>query len=290
MKILITGSNGQLGRELVNQLESINQSIKQPKYDVLPATRDDLDISNQTNVDSFIAYNKPDVIINCAAYTKVDACEDNIETAYKINALGARNLAIASEKVNAKLVHISTDYVFNGLSKHPYREDNKTEPNSVYGNSKFMGEKFVEQFSHKYFILRTAWLYGNGNNFVKTMIRLSSENKEINVVDDQFGSPTSTIDLAKVIIKIMETEHYGVYHATCEGECSWYDFAKKIFELKNIDIKVNPIKSKDFKCKAQRPPYSVLDNFMLRLIGLNSFRNWEESIEEYLKRYDISEN
>ncbi|MGO1043836.1 dTDP-4-dehydrorhamnose reductase [Clostridioides difficile] len=287
MKILITGSNGQLGRALVNQLESINQSIKQPKYDVLPTTRDDLDISNQTNVDSFIAYNKPDVIINCAAYTKVDACEDNIETAYKINALGARNLAIASEKVNAKLVHISTDYVFNGLSKHPYREDNKTEPNSVYGNSKFMGEKFVEQFSHKYFILRTAWLYGNGNNFVKTMIRLSSENKEINVVDDQFGSPTSTIDLAKVIIKIMETEHYGVYHATCEGECSWYDFAKKIFELKNIDIKVNPIKSKDFKCKAKRPPYSVLDNFMLKLIGLNSFRNWEESIEEYLKRYDI---
>lgn len=290
MKILITGSNGQLGRELVNQLESINQSIKQPKYDVLPATRDDLDISNQTNVDSFIAYNKPDVIINCAAYTKVDACEDNIETAYKINALGARNLAIASEKVNAKLVHISTDYVFNGLSKNPYREDNKIEPNSVYGNSKLMGEKFVEQFSHKYFILRTAWLYGDGNNFVKTMIRLSKENKEVNVVDDQFGSPTSTVDLAKVIINIMETEHYGVYHATCKGECSWYNFAKKIFELKNIDIKVNPIKSKDFKCKAKRPPYSVLDNFMLRLIGLNSFRNWEESIEEYLKRYDISEN
>ncbi|UWD48944.1 dTDP-4-dehydrorhamnose reductase [Clostridioides difficile] len=289
MKILITGSNGQLGRELVNQLESINQSIKQPKYDVLPTTRDDLDISNQTNVDSFIVYNKPDVIINCAAYTKVDECEDNIETAYKINALGARNLAIASEKVSAKLVHISTDYVFNGISKHPYREDNKTEPNSVYGNSKLMGEKFVEQFSHKYFILRTAWLYGNGNNFVKTMIKLSSENKEVNIVDDQFGSPTSTVDLARVIIKIMETEYYGVYHATCEGECSWYDFAKKIFELKNIDIKVNPIKSKDFKCKAQRPLYSVLDNFMLKLIGLNLFRKWEESIEEYLNKYDRSE-
>lgn len=289
MKILITGSNGQLGRELVNQLESINQSIKQPKYDVLPTTRDDLDISNQTNVDSFIVYNKPDVIINCAAYTKVDECEDNIETAYKINALGARNLAIASEKVSAKLVHISTDYVFNGISKHPYREDNKTEPNSVYGNSKLMGEKFVKQFSHKYFILRTAWLYGDGNNFVKTMIKLSSENKEVNIVDDQFGSPTSTVDLARVIIRIMETEHYGVYHATCEGECSWYDFAKKIFELKNIDIKVNPIKSKDFKCKAQRPPYSVLDNFMLKLIELNLFRQWEESIEEYLNKNDISE-
>ncbi|MCC0657939.1 dTDP-4-dehydrorhamnose reductase [Clostridioides sp. ES-S-0123-01] len=287
MKILITGSNGQLGRELVNQLESINQSIKQVKYDILPTTRDDLDISNQANVDSFITYNKPDVIINCAAYTKVDACEDNIETSYKINSLGARNLAIASKKVNAKLVHISTDYVFNGISKYPYKEDNKTEPNSVYGKSKLMGEKFVEQFSHKYFILRTAWLYGDGNNFVKTMIKFSKQNKEVNVVDDQFGSPTSTVDLAKVIINIMETENYGVYHATCEGECSWYDFAKKIFELKNIDIKVNPIKSKDFKSKTQRPQYSVLDNFMLKLIGLNSFRRWEESIEEYLKKYDI---
>ncbi|MCC0641127.1 MULTISPECIES: dTDP-4-dehydrorhamnose reductase [unclassified Clostridioides] len=288
MKILITGSNGQLGRELVNQLESINQSIKQVKYDILPTTRDDLDISNQANVDSFITYNKPDVIINCAAYTKVDACEDNIETSYKINSLGARNLAIASKKVNAKLVHISTDYVFNGISKYPYKEDNKTEPNSIYGKSKLMGEKFVEQFSHKYFILRTAWLYGDGNNFVKTMIKFSKQNKEVNVVDDQFGSPTSTVDLAKVIINIMETENYGVYHATCEGECSWYDFAKKIFELKNIDIKVNPIKSKDFKSKTQRPQYSVLDNFMLKLIGLNSFRKWEESIEEYLKEYDIS--
>lgn len=283
MKILITGSNGQLGKELVNQLKSINQSTNQLKYTILATTRDDLDISNQISVDDFILYNKPDVVINCAAYTKVDGCEDNIEIAYKINSLGVRNLAIASEKVNAKLVHISTDYVFNGFSKYPYREDNKTEPNSVYGKSKLMGEKFVEQFSHKYFILRTAWLYGDGNNFVKTMIKLSLENKEVNVVNDQFGSPTSTVDLAKVIIRIMETENYGIYHATCEGQCSWYDFAKKIFELKKIDIKVNPIKSSDFKSKVQRPQYSVLDNFMLKLIGLNSFRAWEESIGEYIK-------
>lgn len=288
MKILITGSNGQLGRELVNQLESINQIVNQPRYLILSTAKNDLDISNQADVDNFISYNKPDIIINCASYTKVDACEDNIETAYKINALGARNLAIASKKVNAKIVHISTDYVFNGLSRHPYREDAKTEAISVYGKSKLMGEKFIEQFSHKYFILRTAWLYGDGNNFVKTMISISSENKEISVVDDQFGSPTSTVDLAKVIISLMETNSYGVYHATCEGECSWYDFARKIFELKNIDIKVNPIKSKDFKSKAQRPSYSVLDNFMLKLIGLNSFRKWEESIEEYLNKYNIS--
>ncbi|HFL3608258.1 TPA: dTDP-4-dehydrorhamnose reductase [Clostridioides difficile] len=289
MKILITGSNGQLGKELINQLKAINQSISQAKYTIFATTRNDFDISNNNNVDNFILHNKPDVVVNCAAYTKVDACEDNIEIAYKINALGARNLAIASEKVNAKLIHISTDYVFNGFSKYPYREDNKTEPNSVYGKSKLMGEKFVEQFSHKYFILRTAWLYGNGNNFVKTMIKLSLENKEVNVVDDQFGTPTSTVDLAKIIIRIMETEYYGVYHATCEGECSWYDFAKKIFELKNIDIKVNPIKSNELKCKAQRPLYSVLDNFMLKLIGLNFFRKWEESVEEYLERYNMNE-
>ncbi|NMS89707.1 dTDP-4-dehydrorhamnose reductase [Clostridioides difficile] len=288
MKVLITGANGQLGRELVKQLEEINKSMNQLKYSILATTRNDLDISNQTNVDNFILYNKPDIVINCASYTKVDECESHIDVAYKINALGARNIAIASEKVNANLVHISTDYVFNGLSKCPYKEDDKTESISVYGKSKLMGERFVEQFSNKYFIFRTAWLYGDGNNFVKTMIKLSEENKEVNVVDDQFGSPTSTVDLTRVIIKLMETKNYGVYHATCEGECSWYDFAKNIFELKNIDIKVNRIKSKDFKSKVQRPQYSVLDNFMLKLIGLNSFRKWEESIEEYLKEYDIN--
>ncbi len=231
-----------------------------------------------------------------------------------------RNLAIACEKVGAKFVQVSTDYVFDGSGTRPYREDDATCPNSIYGTSKLMGENFTKEFSSKYFIVRTAWLYGEGNNFVRTMLKLSETNKELNVVNDQIGSPTSTVDLAKVIIDLIHTEHYGTYHGTCEGQCSWYDFAKKIFEisnidikvnpvtsdefkrptcegqcswydfakkifeLKNIDIKVNPVTSEEFKRPAPRPAYSVLDNFMLKLVGLNSFRNWEDSLKEYLDK------
>ena len=147
-----------------------------------------------------------------------------------------------------------------------------------------MGEEFTKQFCSKYFIVRTAWLYGEGNNFVRTMIKLAETNKELNVVDDQVGSPTSTVDLAKAIIDLIGTEYYGTYHGTCEGQCSWYDFAKKIFEIKNIDIKVNPVTSEEFKRPAPRPAYSVLDNFMLKLVNLNTFRNWEESLKEYLEK------
>lgn len=153
-----------------------------------------------------------------------------------------------------------------------------------------MGEQFTKEFCSKYFIVRTAWLYGNGNNFVKTMLKLSGNNKELNVVNDQFGSPTSTVDLAKAIIDLINTEYYGTYHGTCEGQCSWYDFAKKIFEINNIDIKVNPVTSEESKRSAPRPEYSVLDNFMFKLVGLNSFRNWEEALKEYLKEERLACN
>lgn len=277
MKIIITGGKGQLGLELTKQL-SIDS-----KYEVIPTDRDELNILDFEQVNKFIKLNNPDVVINCAAHTAVDICETDIENAYKINALGPRNLAIACEKVGAKFVQVSTDYVFDGNGDRPYREDDKTCPNSIYGTSKLMGEKFTKEFSSKYFIIRTAWLYGEGNNFVRTMIKLSETNKELNVVNDQIGSPTSTVDLATAIINLMETEYYGTYHGTCEGQCSWYDFAKKIFEIKNIEIKVNPVNSEQFKRPAPRPHYSVLDNFMLNLVGLNTFRNWEESLKEYLK-------
>jgi len=226
---------------------------------------------------------KTDIIINCAAYTDVDGCENNKDTAFKVNALGAKNLAVAAEKVGAKLVHVSTDYIFNGLGEQPYKEFENSDPQTVYGQSKLLGEKFVQQFSSKFFIFRTAWLYGEGNNFVRTMLKLAKKNDQLNVVNDQLGSPTSTVDLAKVIINLMETEHYGLYHATCEGQCSWYDFAKKIFEIKNIDIKINPVGSDEFKRDAERPKYSVLDNYMLKLIDKNNFRHWEESLKEYLE-------
>lgn len=275
MKVIITGSNGQLGKELTKQMYG--------KYELICTDRESLDILNFEKVEKFIIEKKPDVVINCAAHTAVDVCETDIDNAYKINALGPRNLAIACEKIGAKFVQVSTDYVFDGSGKRPYREDDITCPNSIYGTSKLMGEQFTKEFCSKYFIVRTAWLYGDGNNFVKTMLKLSETHNELNVVNDQVGSPTSTVDLSRAIIELMSTEYYGTYHGTCEGECSWYDFAKKIFEIKNIDIKVNPVTSEEFKRPAPRPAYSVLDNFMFRLIKLNSFRNWEESLGEYLK-------
>ncbi|SFM09341.1 dTDP-4-dehydrorhamnose reductase [Halanaerobium salsuginis] len=274
--ILLVGSSGQLGLELQKQLKDKNFeyiTLDLPKFDI---TELDLVIEKITN-------EKLDIIINCAAYTDVDGCENNKETAFKVNALGAKNLAIAAEKIGAKLVHVSTDYIFNGQGEKPYKEYEHSSPQTVYGKSKLLGEKYVEQFSSKFFIFRTAWLYGDGNNFVRTMLRLAEENEELNVVNDQIGSPTSTVDLAKTIIDLMETEHYGLYHATCEGQCSWYDFAKKIFEIKNIDIKVSPVSSDEFKRAAERPKYSVLDNYMLKLIDKNNFRYWEESLEEYLE-------
>jgi len=276
IKVLLVGSEGQLGLELQKQLQ--NKSLEYFSLD-LP----EFDITNLEMVIKKFIKEKPDLIINCAAYTDVDGCENNIETAYKVNALGAKNLAIAAEKVGTKLVHISTDYIFNGQGEEPYKEYDNTDPQTVYGQSKLLGEEYVQQFSSKFFIFRTAWLYGEGNNFVRTMLRLADENDELNVVNDQIGSPTSTVDLARAIINLMETEHYGLYHATCEGKCSWYDFAKKIFEIKNIDIKVNPVNSDQFKRDAERPKYSVLDNYMLKLIDKNNFKHWEESLKDYLE-------
>lgn len=276
MKLLITGSRGQLGVELLKQLAE-NQEVQLIDTDV-----DNLDITNQKQVFSLTEKEKPEVIINCAAYTNVDSCEANESDAFKVNALGARNLAAAAYKLNAKIVQVSTDYVFDGTGSTPKREYDRTSPKSVYGKSKELGEVLVRQMNPRHFIVRTAWLYGEGNNFVRTMIRLAQDKKEIGVVNDQFGSPTSTVDLAKCIINLIHTESYGTYHATCEGQCSWYDFARKIFNIKGLDVKVNPITSEELNRPAPRPKFSVLDNFMLKLIGLNSFRNWEESIEEYL--------
>lgn len=278
MRVLITGTNGQLGLEVQNQLRMLKQEIK-----VIATEYTQLDITNFSQTQEMILLEEPNVVINCAAHTAVDKCEEDIENAYRINAIGPKNLAIACEKIGAKLVQVSTDYVFSGELPGARREDDITGPQSIYGTSKLLGEEYVKTFCKKHFIIRTAWLYGEGNNFVRTMLKLAESNKELNVVGDQFGSPTSTKDLAKAIIELMQTEYYGTYHGTCEGECSWYDFACKIFELKGIDIKVNKVTSEEFMRPAKRPKYSVLDNFMLKLYGLNSFRHWEESLRDYLK-------
>lgn len=278
IKILITGANGQLGLEIKKQLGQDTN-----RYQIIATDYTNLDITNFSQVKAKLVLEKPDIVINCAAHTAVDKCEEDIESAYKINAIGPKNLAIACDEIGAKLVQVSTDYVFSGEIPGARREDDLTGPQSIYGTSKLLGEEYVKTFCKKHFIIRTAWLYGEGNNFVRTMLKLAETNKELNVVGDQFGSPTSTKDLAKAIIELMETEYYGTFHGTCEGECSWYDFACKIFEIKGIDIKVNKVTSEEFVRPAKRPKYSVLDNFMLKLYGLNSFRHWEEALRDYLQ-------
>ncbi len=278
MKILLTGANGQLGLELRKQMSLLGQA-----YEIIATDYDTLDITNYEQVKSILQVQRPDVIINCAGYTAVDLCEEQVEKAYIVNALGPKHLGQVCNEIGAKLIHISTDYVFSGESSRALREDDPTSPINIYGKSKLAGDEYVKTFCKKHFIIRTAWLYGEGNNFVKTMLTLAQVKKEINVVGDQIGTPTSTKDLSRVIIKLMHTEYYGTYHATCEGMCSWYDFAVKIFELANINIKVNKVTSEDYISSAKRPKYSVLDNFMLKLYGLNTVRTWEDALIDYLE-------
>ena len=275
-KILVIGKNGMLGSELYERLNNNSSYITQA------TTLEDLDICNKENVLEVVNAFKPDYIINCAAYTNVDGCESNVELANNVNGSAIKNLAEAANTTNATLIQISTDYVFNGnlpLEKI-YTEDMETEPVNAYGVSKLIGENYAKT-ANKYYILRTAWLYGNGKNFVRTMLNLSKTHNEINVVSDQFGSPTSTTTLCEIIEKILEKNpEYGIYHTTNEGFISWYDFAKKIFEIKNIDIKVNPILSKDYPTVAKRPFNSKLSKEKLHSVGI-----FPEEYESALKKY-----
>jgi len=279
-KILITGCNGQLGRALNqrfagrNDLELINTDVEQ------------LDITNIESVLALVEQEKPYAIINCAAHTGVDACETQVELAYRINAIGPRNLAIAAKANGAKLMHISTDYVFAGDADTPYREFDEPGPQGVYGASKLAGERFVEKFADRYFIIRTAWLYGDGKNFVKTMLRLAETMPEVGVVMDQVGSPTSTTELAKAMDALLFTDNYGTFHGTCEGVCSWADFAEEIFRLAGKDTKVKRITSGEFAAKAKRPAYSVLDNYMFRLTTDFTFADWKDAIREYMEKLE----
>lgn len=290
MKILITGGKGQLGNELLSIIKSgqaeIGQLEKAKEYEVVSYDVDKLDISDLNKVREILNLEKPNVVINCAACTNVDGCESNEELAFKVNSLGPRNLAIISEEIDAKLVQVSTDYVFSGEEREvPFREYDLTSPYSVYGKTKLMGEEFVKQYSKKAFIVRTSWLYGYvGHNFVYTMRRLGSEKEFLTVVNDQKGNPTHANDLAYHILKLIETEEYGIYHCTGKGECTWYDFAKKIMELSKLNCDVRPCTSEEFKTPAKRPEYSSLDNMMLRCTIGDEMRNWEEAIESFIKK------
>jgi dTDP-4-dehydrorhamnose reductase len=276
VKILITGANGQLGRELTKQYR--NRAEELILTDVA-----DLDITNINEVYKFVEESRPDVIINCAAHTAVDKCENDEDNAYKINTIGPKNLAQAALAVGAEIVQVSTDYVFDGEGDYPLTEFHKTNPQTVYGRTKLYGEEIVRNLNPKHYIVRTAWLYGEGNNFVKTMISLSSTNKSLKVVNDQKGTPTSTVDLSKVIINLVDNKNYGTFHCTCKGECTWYEFTKEIFRLKGIDTEVVPCTTDEFPRPAKRPAYSVLRNYMLELTTGDITRTWQEALEEYLK-------
>ena len=253
-KILVTGSNGQLGSEL-KVIES-----DYPQHSFVFTDIEELDLTKKDEVIGFLEENKIDVCINCAAYTAVDKAEDKQELALLINKDAVENLAKACKNVDARLIHISTDYVFDGTNHKPYEETDQPIPNSFYGLSKLRGEQAVVDHSDNFVIIRTSWLYSTfGNNFVKTMIRLGNERDELGVVVDQIGTPTYAADLAKAIMATVESENTGIYHYSNQGAISWYDFAKAIMEIKDINCKVNAIESKDFPAKANRPFYSVMN-------------------------------
>ena len=289
MKILITGSAGMLGTQVVcdltrgyTELGEVPAALK--GAEVITADVDTLDITDKAATEKYMEEARPDVVINCAAYTNVDGCESHQDDAFKVNAIGARNLAIACEKVGAKLVHVSTDYVFKGDEPTPRREYDITNPISVYGKTKNAGEEFVRQFCSRYFIVRTAWLYGyNGKNFVKTMVRLCNERGGASVVNDQHGNPTNAADLSHHLLKIAACEEYGTYHCTGNGECTWYEFAAEIARLAGFEGAMKPCTSDEFPTPTKRPAYSSLDNMMLRVTVGDEMRHWKDALAAYFE-------
>lgn len=276
-RLIVTGCNGQLGHAVNKQYAG------SAEYELINTDVGELDITKIDDVMKFVRDRKPYAIINCAAYTAVEACEKEEDLAFRINAIGARNLSIAANETGAKLMHISTDYVFDGEGTRPYRETDPTGPQGAYGRTKLAGEEFVKEFSDRHFILRTAWLYGEGKNFVRTMLRLSETNDKVRVVRDQVGSPTSAAELAKAVAYLLPTENYGLFHATCEGDCSWAQFTEEIFRLAGKKTIVEAITSEEYGAAVKRPSYSILDNYMFRMTSDFQFADWHDAIREYLE-------
>lgn len=287
MKVLVTGAAGQLGRDVVTLFE-------QQSFAVLPCDRKSLDITDVDACLRRVQEFNPDVIIHCAAYTAVDQAETDVDQAYQVNAVGTRNLVVAAEKVGAKFCYISTDYVFDGQYTNGYHEYDNTNPQSIYGKSKRAGELLVQSLSSAYFIVRTSWVYGiHGNNFVKTMLRLGQDKPMLNVVSDQKGSPTYTVDLAAFLLELVQTEKYGIYHVSNSGDCTWCEFAKAIFEEANsqggsYNVQVNPCTTEEFPRPAPRPANSVMEHLSIRTNGFRDLRHWRDGLKAFLHEYLVN--
>lgn len=277
MKVLVTGANGQLGYDVVKELQKRN-------IECFGATRQDFDIVDFEATENFIKNYMPDAVIHCAAYTAVDKAEDEQELCYLVNALATENIAEICKKINAKMLYVSTDYVFDGTKSGFYEVDDEPNPINVYGKTKLLGEQAVQKILDKYFIVRISWVFGeHGNNFVKTMLRLGKERKEINVVADQYGSPTYTADLAPLLIEMIETDKYGIYHATNEGVCTWAEFAEEIFKITCMYVKVNHITTSEYPTRAKRPLNSRLSKTKLKDNIFTLLPNWKQTLKYFYK-------
>lgn len=281
MKIALIGASGQLGTDL-------RQVLIQGKNDVIPVLHSACDVCMADQVEGLLAACKPDLVINTAAFHKVEECEKNSIKAFEVNAIGALNLARTCQTYGAKLVHFSTDYVFGGDKRTPYQELDRPTPLSVYGASKVAGEHVISQSAERFLIVRTTGLYGHagssgkGGNFVETMLKKAADGQTIRVVNDQTLTPTSTLDLARAVQRLVNADASGIYHVTCDGECTWYDFARQIFALESLNADLIPAATSDFPSSVRRPSYSVLSKSRLHTVGL-TMPPWEVSLERYIR-------
>lgn len=277
MRILVTGVKGQLGHDVMNELAKRGHTG-------IGVDVEEMDITDAKKVNEVIRASEVEAVIHCAAYTAVDAAEDQVELCRKINAEGTENIAKVCKELDIKMMYISTDYVFDGEGTRPWEPDDERHPLNVYGLTKYEGELAVEKYLDKFFTIRIAWVFGvNGKNFIKTMLKLSETHDELNVVDDQIGSPTYTYDLAVLLVDMIETEKYGRYHATNEGLCSWDEFACEIFRQAGRDVKVNPVSSDEFPTKAKRPHNSRMDKSKLTENGFTPLPAWQDALKRYLE-------
>ena len=278
MKILVTGVKGQLGYDVVKALESRG-------YQPVGVDREEMDLMNNNMIQNFIMNLKPEAIIHCAAYTAVDQAEEEVEICYQINAEAVKVIAECAKTLDIPMIYISTDYVFDGTKASEYVETDIPNPINVYGASKLKGEQYVQQLLEKFYIVRISWVFGiNGNNFIKTMQRLGNEQDQLNIIHDQVGSPTYTAHLAPLLVDMIETDQYGIYHATNEEYCSWYEFADEIFKQSQLDVTLHPITTDQYKTKAKRPLNSQMSKQKLSDYGFHRLPTWQEALKNYLNQ------